>query len=289
MTTDHTPGMGHPAHDATGTRLEALGDSVHAWLQHPPGHDRPNAGVIVEADGITLIDTLLVPSQASRLAEALVPLGVPVRRVVYTSSHAEQVGGSSVFSFAGRYGSPQTSLRLDQPPNTMALARLHPQVAGEFNEDFATRPVSHTVDAAAWLTERVCMVPTRGPSDENLVAFVPTADAVFAGALCTFGVTPNCFDGDPLAWAEALGELADLAGRFVPAVGPVGGSDDLLALQAYLWACADADGDPSRLGPGPWDDWADRHLDVVNVERAAMLAAGDRSVPPSMLRLLGLD
>jgi glyoxylase-like metal-dependent hydrolase (beta-lactamase superfamily II) len=272
----------------TAAGLEHLGEDVHVWLQTPHSHDRPNAGIIVDADGISLVDALLVPSQAADLADALVPFGVPVRRVVYTSSHAEQVGGSSVFAFAGRYGNPQTSLRLDQPPNVGALARLHPAVADEFTEEFATRPVSHMVDAAAWVTERVCVVPTRGPSDENLVAFVPSADVVFAGAMCTFGVTPNCFDGDPLAWADALGELAELAGRFVPAIGPVGGTDELLALQAYLWACAEADGDPSRLANGPWDGWTDRHLDAVNVERAALLAAGDRSVPPSFMRLLGL-
>jgi hypothetical protein len=34
--------------------------------------------------------------------------------------------------------------------------------------------------------------------------------------------------------------------------------------------------------------WTDRDHDVVNVERAAMLAAGDDGVPPSMLRLAGL-
>jgi cyclase len=272
----------------SGPQLVELADGVFVWLQHPHSHGRPNAGVVVEGDGITLIDTLLVPSQAHALAEALVPLGVPVRRVVYTSSHAEQVGGSSVFAFAGRYANPQTSLRLDQPPNTGALARLHPEVASEFDDSFATRPVSHMVDAAAWLTERICMVPTRGPSEENLVAYVPSADVVFAGAMCTFGVTPNGFDGDPAAWAEALGELADLAGRFVPAAGPVGDLGDLQALQAYLWACADAGGDLSALPAGPWDDWTDRHLDAINVERAAMLAAGDRAVPPSMLQLLGL-
>ena len=49
-----------------------------------------------------------------------------------------------------------------------------------------------------------------------------------------------------------------------------------------------ADGDTARLAPGPWDGWADREHDIVNVERAAMLAAGDDAVPPSMLRLAGL-
>jgi hypothetical protein len=124
--------------------------------------------------------------------------------------------------------------------------------------------------------------------DSNLVVFVPGADTLFAGAMCTFGVTPNCFDGDPLVWADSLGDLSELAGRVVPGVGHLGGPADLLAMQAYLWACAEADGDVSRLASGPWHTWSDRHLDDVNVERAAMLAAGDRSVPPAMLRLLGL-
>jgi glyoxylase-like metal-dependent hydrolase (beta-lactamase superfamily II) len=243
--------------------------------------------VVVDIDGITLIDTLLVPSQARDLADAVVNLGVPVRRAVYTSSHAEYTGGSGVFWMAARYGRRQTSALMDQPPNTAALEALHPEVADEF-EEAGTRPVSHTVDSAVWLTESLCVVPTTGQMAENLVVFVPQADTLFAGAMCTFGVTPNCFDGDPVVWADALGELVELAGRIVPGVGPVGTPVDLLSLQAYLWACAEANGDPGRLAGGPWEHWSDRHLDVINVERAAMLAAGDPSVPPSMLRLLGL-
>jgi hypothetical protein len=132
---------------------------------------------------------------------------------------------------------------------------------------------------------------------ENLVVVVPerTTPAgdqpaiLFAGAMACFGVTPNAFDGDPGAWADALGDFDQLATTIVPGIGPVGGPDDVLALQAYLWACVDAEGDPTAIPPGPWDDWADRHLDPVNVERAAMLAAGDHGIPPSMLRLAGLS
>jgi len=62
----------------------------------------------------------------------------------------------------------------------------------------------------------------------------------------------------------------------------------VVALQAYLYACVEAQGDAGALPSGPWDTWRDRHLDEINVERAAMLARGDRDVPPSMLRLAGL-
>ena len=71
-------------------------------------------------------------------------------------------------------------------------------------------------------------------------------------------------------------------------IGPVGGPDDVLALQAYLFACVDAEGDPNGIPPGPWDRWADRHFDEVNIERAARLAQGDAGVPAAMLRLAGL-
>ena len=47
--------------------LESILPGLHAWVQRPHGHDAPNAGVIVdEGDGITVVDTLLVPSQSAR-------------------------------------------------------------------------------------------------------------------------------------------------------------------------------------------------------------------------------
>ena len=268
--------------------LEALGPGVHAWIQHPGGHGRANAGVVVESDGATVIDALLTPSQALPLRDAIAELGVPVRRMVLSSSHIEYVGGSSVFWMAARYGRSQTSALLDQPPNLAGYRRLFPEWADEFDDEFTTRPISHVVDTATWLSPAVCTVPTGGQMTENLMALVPAADTLFAGAMCAFGTTPNAFDGSPEAWADALADIAEMAGTIVPGIGPVGDADDVIALQAYLYACVEAEGDPGGIPDGPWDRWTDRHLDEVNVERAAMLAAGDDSVPPSMLRLIGL-
>ena len=169
---------------------------------------------------------------------------------MYTTSHIEFVGGSSKLWMAARYGRAQTSALLDQPPNIDVYRRLYPSDADVFDDEFGTRPVSHTVNEAAWLTESVCAVPVGGQQQENLVVLVPDADVLFAGAMATFGVTPNAFDGDPLAWADALGELGELASRIVPGIGPIGGPDDLVALQAYLYACAEAEGDVSRDPPG---------------------------------------
>jgi cyclase len=267
--------------------LTPLAPGVFAWIQSPGGHGRTNAGVVADEDGCTVVDALLTPAQAAPLAAAVEALGRPVRRLVYSSSHIEFTGGSSLFPLAARYGCTTTSALLDQPPNPSTWRLLHPGHAEHFDE-LVTRPVSHTVAEPAWLSPAVTVVPTEGQQEGNLVAQVPGAGILFAGAMCAFGVTPLAFDGDPGAWADALGVLLELGEVIVPGIGPVGGADEVIALQAYLYACVDAEGDPAALPPGPWDDWPDRHFDAVNVERAAMLAAGDDGVPPTMLRLLGL-
>jgi len=275
---------------ATAGRLTELAPGVHVWCQEPAGHGRGNAGVIVDDDGITVVDTLMVPSQVEPFEAALEAFGVPVKRVVYTSSHIEFVGGSPAFWMAARYGRSQTSALLDQPANVEVLGRLHPAYADELRllVERPTRPVSHTVDVNAYLTASHLVVPTGGQMLENLMVLVPEAEVLFAGAMACFGVTPNAFDGDPAAWADALGDVLDLAPIIVPGTGPIGGAEEVVTLQAYLYACVDAEGDPNRIPAGPWDEWTDRSFDEVNVERAAMLAAGDHAVPPSMLRRLGL-
>ena len=71
----------------------------------------------------------------------------------------------------------------------------------------------------------------------------------------------------------------------MPGHGPVGGPAEVDALRDYLAACV-----AGSIPAGPWDDWIERERDEVNIERAAMLAAGEEptTIPPSMLRLLGL-
>jgi cyclase len=282
-----TPDVGPIAPDAGS--LEPIAAGVWVWIgTDGRGRPGPNVGVVVEDDGITLVDTLSAPSAARALNQALQRFGVPVRRVVYTSSHVESVGGSAVFWMAARYGRPQTSALLEQPVPVDAYRRLVPGYAHDYDEEFATRPVSHVVDAAAWLTPLVCAVPVQGHQDQNLVVLVPSAGVLFAGAMASFGTTPNAYDGDPETWADTLGELRDQAPVVVPGTGPVGGPDHMTAVQAYLYAVTDAGGDPRRIPAGPWDDWADRDLDEVNVERATLVSGDDRGVPVSMLRRLGL-
>jgi glyoxylase-like metal-dependent hydrolase (beta-lactamase superfamily II) len=238
---------------------------------------------------VTVIDTLLSAPQWNPLADAVDALGFPTRRVVLTSSNAEYSGGTSRFRTAAIYGRAQASAHLDQPADPSILRRMYPTHAAEIDDDFATRPVSHVVAAPVQLTPAVVLMPMTGQQEENLVAHIPAAEIVFAGAMCSFGVTPMAHQGDPAQWADALDELVEIAPIVVPGHGPIGGEEEVRELQAYLRACVDAEGDVAAIGPGPWDEWSGREHDIINVERARMLAMGDDGIPPSLLGMLGLE
>jgi cyclase len=270
--------------------LHPVGDGVFAWLQPGGESGVSNAGVVVDDDGATIVDTLMVRSQWEPFAAAVKELGVAVRRIVLTHAHIDHVGGAKAFPHAAVCASPMTSALLDQTMPLDAYKAFMPAFEEEFDElaELGTRPATHEIDAAAQLTPRAEVLPASGHTDGDLVVLVADTDVCFAGDLCFFGVTPLAFQGDPAKWAEMLDAVADLADTIVPGQGPIGGEAEIRDLQGYLRACVDAKGDPERIPSGPWDTWLERDRDAINVERATMLAEGRDEMPVSMLKAIGL-
>jgi cyclase len=271
--------------------LHELADGVFVWLL--PGGETgvANAGVVVDDDGLTVVDTLMVRSQWEPFTAAVGELGMPVRRCVLTHAHIDHVGGTKAFPAAAVYGTVATSWALDQPMPIDAYKAFMPSFADEFDDlaEVGTRPVTHEVEGAPRLTPRIELLTARGHTAGDLMVLVADADVCFAGDLCFFGVTPLAFQGDPAGWADTLDVVVDLADVIVPGHGPVGGEPEVRDLQAYLRACVAAAGDPAAIGPGPWDRWLDRaERDPINVERAALLAQGRDEMPTAMLRAIGL-
>ena len=272
--------------------LHELADGVFVWIQPGGESGVSNAGAIVDDDGITVVDTLMVRSQWEPFAAAVAGLGRPVRRLVLTHAHIDHVGGSRAFANASVLGSQQTS---DAPRRRDAARRVqgvHARVRRRVRRarrDRAPGPVTHLVTDAAQLTPRVELLPANGHTDGDVMVLVADADVLFAGDLCFFGVTPLAFQGNPETWANVLDVVGELADTIVPGHGPIGGEPEIRALQQYLRHCvAVARGEQAAIPPGPWDTWPERDpRDAINIERAALLAAGQDVMPNSMLKAMG--
>ncbi len=271
--------------------LVELGQGVFALTNTQPRYGYSNVGLVIDADGLTIFDTTATPQSGLGARQAILELtaalDVPIKRIVLSSSRIPFSGGGQAFWAAAFYGSEATSDQLDLPPNPDAFRRLLPDFAISYPDEFETRPITHTVGEHAWLTPAASVMPLSGESAANLILRLEEANVVFAGALASFGVTPLAYDGDLVAWIEALATITELGSTIIPGHGPPGGAADVADQLAYLRACIDANGDPNKLGPGPWEYWTDRRFDAVNVERAALLGAGLDQLPQSMLELLG--
>ncbi len=269
-----------------------LARGMYAFVDPEPGFGQSNIGLVVDEDGLTVIDTGATPErgQAAReqILELTEPLGLRIKRIVVTSSRVPFAGGTNAFWPAAYYGSQATSDQLDDPINPLALQRLLPHLADVYTFGFSTRPITHIVDESAWLTGSIQVVPAPGESPMNVIVVAPESGIVFAGAIASFGVTPLAFDGDPALWADTLEQLAEFATTVVPGHGAPGGKADLLDLVGYLRAVDAVDGDTTAIPAGPWDSWSNRAFDAVNVERAARLRRGDTEIPAAMFELLGL-
>ncbi|MFV0258912.1 MAG: hypothetical protein ACK5PP_10750 [Acidimicrobiales bacterium] len=273
--------------------LVELAQGVFAWIDPVPGYGHTNVGLVIDQDGLTVMDTTATPAAGAAVRGAILDLtgelGLPIKRVTVSSSRVAFSGGTSSFWPAAYYGTETTSDELDLAADPTPFRLLLPDLADAYDDEFSTREITHVVDEPAWLSAAARAVPLPGEAGENLVVGVPTAGVVYAGALASFGVTPLCHAGDPRAWLGSIRALAELGSTVIPGHGPPGGEPDLAELAGYLAACCDAAGDPLAIPPGPWDAWTDRRFDLVNVERADRLARGDARTPTAMFRLLGFE
>jgi glyoxylase-like metal-dependent hydrolase (beta-lactamase superfamily II) len=137
--------------------LHPIADGVYVWLQPGGESGVSNAGVVVDDDGVTVIDTLMVRSQWEPFAAAVHALNRPIGRLVLTHAHVDHVGGSRAFPMAKVLGSPQTSELLEAAMPLDAYKAFMPAFTDEFDDldELGTRQVTHLVTDAAQLTPRV--------------------------------------------------------------------------------------------------------------------------------------
>lgn len=204
-----------------------------------------NTGVVVGRDGVVVIDPGPSYAEGRRLGREIARrIGLPVRAVVLSHAHAENVLATAVL--AGRDGiviassgaaalmderCPACLRRLRQALGAAAMARTRIALPNRRVETAVTEMLAG---------RSLRLMPfDHGHSRGDLAVLDIDSGVLFAGGLVYAGQVPETREASFAGWRAALDELArGGARRVVPGHGLPGGPELLQEMDDYLGALA---------------------------------------------------
>lgn len=225
---DRTPG-GSPT-------LVEVADGVFAFLQPPGGWCLSNAGIIRDAAGALVIDTLATERRARALVESVDRLSPGPRRVVVnTHHHGDHNFGNHFFGDAATIIAHERA-RAEMAATGLALTALWPEVDwGDVRVTLPTvtfedRLTVHLGDRRAELIH-VGVAHTTN----DVVVWLPAERVLFAGDVVLSGETPFMLMGSIQGSIEAVARLRALEPeRVVCGHGPVSDASAFEVTLEYL-------------------------------------------------------
>ena len=203
-----------------------------------------NAGFVITADGVVVIDALGSPVLAQRLLDQIrriTPL--PVTHVIVTHYHADHIYGLQIFKEAGaRIIAHRAALEYLNSDNArIRLETSRQGMAPWVNEQTRLVAADEWLDGEKTLTVggvRFQIIPL-GPSHtpEDLVVYLPEKKLLFTGDLVFRNRIPFVGQADSGRWVKALDTLlAFETMAMVPGHGPAStqGRADLELTRDYL-------------------------------------------------------
>lgn len=188
-----------------------------------------NAGFVVTAQGVLVVDALGSPALAEALVAAIRRVtSQPIRHVVLTHYHADHIYGLQALQAAGAgiiaHQRGREYLNSDTAQQRLEASRR--ELAPWIDAQTRLVPASRWIDADTVLTlgEERIHVRHAGPAHtpEDLVVLAERAGVLFSGDLVFRGRIPFVGQADSRGWIAALDRLIALAPRVVvPGHGPL--------------------------------------------------------------------
>jgi glyoxylase-like metal-dependent hydrolase (beta-lactamase superfamily II) len=189
-------------------------------------------GAVVGSAGAAVIDTRTTYAQADELRRDLAALTSAPITVVNTHHHYDHTFGNARFAPGPMWGHDRCAAALREGGEAMRarVVRELPALADELAEVEITPPDRTFAESAELdLGDRSVELRYlgRGHTDNDIVALVPDAGAMFAGDLLENDAPPSFGDAYPIAWAETVGErlLPLVRDVVVPGHGTPAGRD----------------------------------------------------------------
>jgi glyoxylase-like metal-dependent hydrolase (beta-lactamase superfamily II) len=204
-----------------------------------------NAGFVVTARGVVVIDALGAPALAEELVAAIRQVTAqPIRYVVVTHYHADHIYGLQTFQALGAtivaHRGGQDYLNADTAQRRLQASRqdLFPWIDEHTRLVPADRWVGDA-DTVLDMGDETLRIRHVGPAHtaEDLVVLAERAGVLYAGDLVFRGRIPYVGQADSRGWITALGGLIELRPKvIVPGHGPLSTDPlpDLRLTREYL-------------------------------------------------------
>lgn len=285
--------------DAALFALHDLGHGVWAAIAPPASKAGANAGFVIGADGVLVIDTFEDADAAKALLASIrAKTGLPIRYVIDTHYHLDHVAGNDVFAQAGAVVMAQANVRTWERSQNLKFFGAHPTAQQQrLVATLGLPTVTYVRGITVWLGDRAVVVRAlEGHTGSDSTVVIPDAGVVFTGDVFWNHTLPNLIDADT---AEQIASndtyLRDYPGAtFVPGHGEIGRAADVRAFRDYLVALRSDVAQARRDGEsgaalvdavlpqlqaryGDWD-WF-QHFARHNIEDTAAELAGTKRVP----------
>jgi cyclase len=262
-------------------RLEEVSDGVYAYLQLHGQWGLNNAGFVVGADAVTLIDTCFTVRRARAFLDTVRDTtDLPHRTLLNTHHHGDHTYGNFLVEGATIVGHRRT--RDEMIATGLSTTKLFQE--GVDWGDIRVSPPFVTFDdrLSVFVDDLELRAEFVGPAHttNDVVYHLPDRRLLFAGDLVFHGGTPFVLMGSVEGSLRAYDRLRALdVDTVVPGHGPVCGPDVFDRMAGYLRWVQQLARDVHAAGTppleaarsadlGPYADWHDRERIVGNLHRA---------------------
>jgi cyclase len=220
--------------------LKPLGPNTYAAIDDAKGEAGANAGFLVTASGVVVIDTFENEAAARQLlAEIRKLTQLPVKFVVNTHYHLDHVAGNKIFHDAGAVIVSQRNVPAWLHTENLKFFgdKITPEQKALVADLVPPSRIYATDDHLPLGLEIVNLKFYPGHTGGDSIVIFPSAKVIFCGDLFWNKTLPNLVDASTDRWIVTLSKLAGAPYSdytFVPGHGDVGNASDVLQFQSYL-------------------------------------------------------
>jgi cyclase len=216
--------------------MQKISDNVYV----ESGFRGCNVTMVVTTDGVVLIDTPEVPTEAMKWRDEALKFG-PIRYVINTEPHIDHVSGNCFLGGIGiaHEGTRQAIMGLVPSQLEDMLKRMAPESL-PLDKNFHFQPPSITLSQQLTLylgkhTFKLTNLP--GHSPYQVAVFIPEERVVCTSDNVVNGNVPYFHQAIPDVWLESLQRLGQFdADKFVPGHGAVCDRSYLPEMSAMIQA-----------------------------------------------------